>query len=92
MWNFVFENEVAAPGVPSQLAEESMVLMQILAKMSENEIRLKRSFEFFEGVFDFDRCIREKAIAKRFNDDILFGRVAQKPGSAFLSFPGAKRI
>src|SRR5580698_9932527 len=57
--DFVFENKVIAPGVPGQLVNHSMILMEIVASMREDQIGRQRVFQLFKMLFDFD-CLRRK--------------------------------
>jgi hypothetical protein len=38
-WNFVFQNEFASKGIPGQIGDQTMVLVPIVAIMSQNDVR-----------------------------------------------------
>jgi len=39
LWYFVFEDQMIAEGVPREVAEQPMILMQIVAAVGKNQIR-----------------------------------------------------
>ena len=64
---FKFEDEVIAPGVPGQLVDNAVILMQIFARVSEDQIGRELAFQFFEEFLDFGSLDREEAVAKTQN-------------------------
>ena len=48
-----------------------MVLMQIVSVMCENKIRGYLPLQLFEIPFDFSADVREKAVCKGLDDDVL---------------------
>jgi len=87
--NFVFQNEMIPPGVPNELIEDAVVLMQVMTGMGENDVWRKQLFEFFKIVFNFSEDRGEVAVAKIFDENvILCGALEKKRGTA-ASFPFA---
>src|SRR5688572_16890096 len=77
--DFIFEDEVASPGVPCQFAKQTMVLMQIVAIMSKDDVRLESTFKFLEAVFHLTAVIGQKTVAKRSNNNCFSFDASQKP-------------
>src|ERR1700730_2615006 len=38
-WNFVFQNEFASKGIPGQIGDQTMVLVPVVAIMSQDDVR-----------------------------------------------------
>jgi hypothetical protein len=67
--NLVFQNHVVPETVPRKFTNQAMVLMQVAAAMSENQIRSERPLQYLEGIFDPSALEREIAIPKILEDD-----------------------
>src|SRR6267378_3256291 len=76
--DFVFENQVVSEGVPSQLGNQPVVLMEISAIMRQDKIREIFSFEFLKEVLYFSSNIGKIAVSKFLDDDLLSLRVRQE--------------
>src|SRR5216683_1818968 len=48
LWNLIFEDHVIPPGVPGQLVDDPVVLMQILSRMSKDHVRRSLGLQLFE--------------------------------------------
>jgi|SRR5215831_2631132 len=93
--------------VPSQLRDDSMVLMQIVTTVSEDDVRRHRSLECLELLFNFGGEGREEAISKLLDRDVelpdvpqnLCSTAARLGGSLFIAAeydpgdaPGSMRV
>jgi hypothetical protein len=87
--NFVFQNQVVPEGVPGEITNYPMVLVEIVAVMGENQIGFKMLFQLFKAQFDFFACRGEEAGGKILNDDLLLFRLPQEQPGAFSCFPVA---
>jgi hypothetical protein len=47
--DFIFQDQVVAERVPRQFRNESMILVRVVAVVSENYIRRECAFQLFEG-------------------------------------------
>jgi len=70
-WNLVFQNHVIAPSIPSKIRYGSMVLMAVVAIVSENKVRRHLFLQFFKILLDLRAFERKEAIAKFLNNDLL---------------------
>ena len=68
--DLVFENEVIPPGVPGQLADESMILMEIMPIVREDDVRVDESLQVLEDVLDLATEVREEAVSKSMDDHV----------------------
>ena len=84
--NFIFEDQLIAPGVPGQLVDHSMILMEIIASVREDQIGRQRVFQLFKVLFDFDVLRRKKSIAEVQDRDILLSGTFQKEFGAMAGF------
>ena len=50
--DFVFQHEMVAKRVPSEVGQDTMVLVPVFAVVGQHQVRLKLSFDFFKGVLD----------------------------------------
>src|SRR5207302_5410638 len=76
--DFIFENQMVPERVPSQLRHEPMVLMQVPAVVSQDDVRKVFSLEVLEEILDFGAHIGEIAVPKFLDDDLLSSCVRQK--------------
>src|SRR5690242_21294943 len=66
-----------------------MVLMRVLTPMGKDEIRLKLTAQFVDGLLDFPSGVREKAVFVMMDDDGLLLRSGQKGFRAVARLPFA---
>src|SRR3989344_5523455 len=88
----VFKDQVIAKAVPREFRDEPMVLMQIVAIVGEDQVRLHSAPQFFEIVLDLLADVREEAVLEVLDDDLARTRARQEKRRALLRFPGALRI
>ena len=67
-----------APGVPGQLIDDAVVLVEVVASVSENQVRRNRSLEGFKVFFNFNILRGKEAVAKVQDRDRLFLRALQE--------------
>src|SRR6267142_1397383 len=80
--NLILQYQVIAKRVPGQLADEAVVLMSVVAPVSEHQVRPRRTLERLEALLDRRVLGRKVAVAKRVNNDLGALRTAQKaPGT-----------
>lgn len=89
--NFVFENQVIAPSVPGQLIDHSMILVEIVTSVRQDQIGRQRVLQFFKVLFDFYCLRREETVAKVEDGDVLLGGSFEKEFGAAASFSAAGR-
>ncbi len=70
---FVFQNRVIAEGVPSELGDQAMILMEIFAAVRENEVGLDVALEPDEAFLDFQAGEGKTGVAKLMKSDQFFG-------------------
>ena len=90
--NLVFHDEMITKGIPGKLAKKTMILMQIMAKVGEDEIGNKGAFEIFEGFFYGRADVGEKPVAKGFDDNTVIFNPAEERSSALFRLFGAVGI
>jgi hypothetical protein len=89
--DFVFENQVIAKGVPSQLSKQAMILVQIFAAMSEDQIGLHFVLQLDEAFFDFGADKWKTSVTKSVLDNVGFrGQLQHGLGARFCF--GSSRI
>ena len=52
LWDFVFQDEMVAKRIPSQFADDSVILVEVMPVVSKNQIGSELVFQFFEINFD----------------------------------------
>src|SRR5580765_8567238 len=78
-------------GVPGQFRNQPMILMEIVSKMGEDNIRTYRTLQFFKIFLDLRAYIREETFFKVPDNNLLFDRFPQKDFRAFFSFKPSRR-
>jgi len=73
-----------APCIPGQIADGAMVLVPVIAIVSEDQVRIYIFFDLFEEFLNFCSLIREKTVVKLLHDH-FFGRFACLRKSAALA-------
>src|SRR5260221_13492676 len=67
---FVFKNQMISERVPSQVRQDPMVLMAVIAVMGEDNIRIEFRLNFLKPFLDGRPLAREITLAKRSNLDL----------------------
>jgi hypothetical protein len=62
--DLVFENELPTESVPCQIGYYSVVLVPVLASVSENDVWWEFASNPFERILDFSEMRREIAVPK----------------------------
>ena len=75
-----------AERIPGEFGNHSMVLMQIISVVGENQVWGDVPFQFFEISFDLAGNIGKKAVGKIFDDDIFRSGLLQERVRAFMRF------
>jgi len=76
--DFVFQDGVIAEGVPGEIREHAVVLMAVVAEVSEHEVRLERALDALELLFDLLHARREVAVAELLHDDGRLGGAGEE--------------
>ena len=76
--NFELQNQMVAKRVPGQLRDEGVILMQVLAKMREDDVGRDLALEPFKGVFDVQADIRKAAVPKIVDRDVFLADARQE--------------
>ena len=80
--NLVLEDQVVAPRVPRQLASQPVVLVQVVALMSEDQVRRELRLEAVEELLDRAALVRKERIAEIPDDDPRRAEAGREVGSA----------
>lgn len=84
--NFVLEDPVVSKGVPRQLCNKTVILVQVLAVRCEDDIGNKFTAYLMHPLFDLSAVVWKKTIFKIFDDD------ARLVGSHQKRFCAASRL
>ena len=79
--NFIFQDEVVSKGIPGQLTDQTMILMQIMPVMGEDDVWRFLPFQLLKKIFNLTANVREKTVPK-FLRRILFSLSADRNASA----------
>ena len=90
--DLVLEDEVVPERLPGQLAQESMVLVQIIARVGQDEVRMDAVLERLHAVLDGRALEREVAVAKRVDRDCWRLDPLQEPGGRPARLVGSDGI
>ena len=85
--NLVFHDEVIAKRVPGQLANDPMILMQIVTVMCQDQVRNKFFLQFLKLRLNSRMKRREKAITVISDRDLLGFGCSEKQARTFYCFP-----
>src|SRR5438093_11477452 len=72
--------------IPCQFGNHSMILMQIISVVGENQVWRDNPFQFFEISFDIARDIGEKTVGEIFDDDVFRSGLLQEQVGAVTRF------
>src|SRR5215469_2120744 len=84
--NFIFEDQVIPEGVPRQLRNQPVILMEIVAMVSEDEIGLKIALDRLHEFLDGPPLVREKTVAKASNYNARPSRCLEKQPRGLAGF------
>src|SRR5713101_6283350 len=76
--NLVFQDQMAAKGVPSQFTDHPVILMQVVAAVRQNQVRRELLLQLLEFTLDLRWLRREKTVSITANHDFLFLRGRQE--------------
>src|SRR4029079_14859206 len=76
--DLVLEHDVIPEGVPRQLADEAVVLVQVVARVREHEVRSNARLELLERVLHIGSRVREVSVAETEHVDRALGRVPEE--------------
>ena len=76
--NLVFEDQVVSKRVPSELGNQAMILVGVTIPMRENQIWVHLALHLFEIFFCLAAAVRQKAIAKILENDLLLAAGRKK--------------
>jgi hypothetical protein len=76
--NLVFENELVAEGIPGQVRHYSVVLVPVVASVSEDDVWMELASNALERILDCIKMGREIAIPKFMEVDRPFRRGAKE--------------
>jgi len=82
--NLVFENELLAEGVPGQVGHDSVVLVPVVTRVSEDDVWTEVARETFERVLDGIEMRREISVPKFMEVDRSLRRGAEEFPSSTL--------
>src|SRR5205085_1498291 len=86
--HLVLEDQVVSERVPRQLAQEAVVLVQVVPVVGEDHVRLDLALELLEGAFDVAAVVGEERVGKA-AEAHLDRRVGEQRPGAPLGLPGA---
>jgi len=78
LWNLVLEDQMASPSIPSQFIDHPMILVQVVAGVSQNQIRRTVFLQGLEILLYLQALEWEEASSEIRNLNILFRRTFQE--------------
>ena len=60
----ILQNQMIAKGIPGQLIDEPVILMQVIPLMCEHKIRIHLGFQALEDLFHFTTHIGEEPVTE----------------------------
>src|SRR5271170_845830 len=90
--NFVFENQMIAECIPGQLANQAMILMQIVSSVSKYQVGFETSLNRRDEFLDRFALVRKITIAEIPDHHVRTACVLQKRTSGLASFAFSHRI
>src|SRR5215831_4310316 len=80
--DLVFQDQVIAERVPGQLAGKAVILMEVVAGVSEDDLRVDAPLEPLEDLLDLPADIRQKAVPELMDLDTRDSGVLQEGSCA----------
>src|SRR5947209_19915867 len=74
-------------GIPSQITQDAVVLMQVLAEVREDQAGVDQPLKILKGFLDFAPLRGEKAVTKIVNDNLAGPDSPQEKPRAVPGFP-----
>ena len=66
-------------GIPRQLRYQSVILVEIMSIVGQNDVWLKLTLQLLEALFQFPTEIRKEAVAKIMNGNTTAGTLKEMP-------------
>jgi hypothetical protein len=73
---------VVSPGVPGELADEPVVLVEVVPGMGEDHVGVEPAFQVLEHVLHLATAVRKEPVAKAVDNHIRVGRSVRERLSA----------
>jgi hypothetical protein len=64
LWNLVLENELVAESIPSQVGHDAVILMAVVSRMREDNVRSELPSQTFERILDRIEIRRKVTVSK----------------------------
>jgi hypothetical protein len=84
--DLVFQDEVMTERIPGEIANQAVILVQIVAEVGENQVGLESSLQFLETFLDRYTFVKKETVAKGLHHHGFFSSAAQKSAGAKASF------
>ena len=81
---------MVAQRVPRQLADETVILVKVVSRVSEDQVGLDSRLQLLERVLDLAADVREEAVAKAVDDDLVRSRRLARNASALARASSAR--
>jgi hypothetical protein len=89
--DFVFQDEMIPPSVPRKLVYDAVVLMEIVARVGQNQVGREPAFQVLKKLLYLDALIGKEAVAELQDGDMLGSGTLQEKGRAAAGFAFAIR-
>jgi hypothetical protein len=86
LWNLIFKDQVIAPSVPAELVQDAVVLMEVIPRMGEDNVRRQASFQGLEVLLDPSAFKWKKTVTKIEDFDVPRSSAFQEQGGTVSSF------
>ena len=87
--NLVFEDQLVSERIPGQLADKTVILVQIVPRMRQDELGVDACLEHLERLLDLPADVRKEAVAEAVDDDLAGGSVREERRRARSSLVGS---
>ena len=84
--DLVFQDQVISEGVPRQIRNQTVILVKVASKMSEDDVRIEIPLQVLEKLLDLASQIRKETISEFLDGQRVGFRFLQEPISAFPCF------
>ncbi len=89
--DLVFQDQMIAEGVPGQPAHLAVILMPVVTRVGQDQVRARQRLETFEPLLDRRALPGEMPIAERLDIDVGRGRTLEERGGAGLRLGRPRR-
>src|SRR6266446_130622 len=76
--DFIFEDKMIPPSVPGQLVDDAVILVQIFARVGQDQIRRESVLQVLEEFLNLNTLEWEEAVAEIQDRDVFLSRAFQK--------------